>query len=354
MPGNPATSPNFAAPRYSDADNADFAGQVNAVTDAFDAAAAKRGSIVDADIAAANKDGAAGVPSLRTLGVGAQQALPGSALLANPVVIGQLAVSGAIAMNGAAAVINFGGENNPSNSIIAANAMGDMAARFMINAAGQMNWGPGNAGTDTYLQRNGVNSLQTSGSLAVGGTFTPGVFGGGSQTAQRLGVSPTWTDTIMSSGSWGSNRSNAGVSLRIDTPHLLTFSWASPNLIFTVDGAVSASITLSSDAAFKTNVRPIATALDKLQRLRGVLFDWDDDAGVLVGHDHHGVIAQEVREVLPDAVIEHGGDFEDGDGNIVHEREHLSVNDRPLVALLIEAVKEIAGKVEKLEAASAA
>ena len=51
MPGTPATSPNFGAPRYSNADADDFATQVNAVTDTFDAAAAKRGSIVDSDIA---------------------------------------------------------------------------------------------------------------------------------------------------------------------------------------------------------------------------------------------------------------------------------------------------------------
>src|SRR5204863_2306884 len=37
------------------------------------------GSLPDADIAAANKDGTAGTPSLRTLGTGAQQAMPGNA-----------------------------------------------------------------------------------------------------------------------------------------------------------------------------------------------------------------------------------------------------------------------------------
>lgn len=41
MPGTPATSPNFGAPRYdNNVDPADFATQVNAVTDAFDAKAA--------------------------------------------------------------------------------------------------------------------------------------------------------------------------------------------------------------------------------------------------------------------------------------------------------------------------
>lgn len=37
------------------------------------------GVIVDSDVNAANKDGAAGTPSMRTLGTGAQQAMPGNA-----------------------------------------------------------------------------------------------------------------------------------------------------------------------------------------------------------------------------------------------------------------------------------
>jgi microcystin-dependent protein len=37
MPGTPPTSPNVNAPRYADTDTADFAADVNAVTDAFDA-----------------------------------------------------------------------------------------------------------------------------------------------------------------------------------------------------------------------------------------------------------------------------------------------------------------------------
>lgn len=40
MPGTPATSPRLGAPRYSDADVASFAAQVNAVTDAVDLEAA--------------------------------------------------------------------------------------------------------------------------------------------------------------------------------------------------------------------------------------------------------------------------------------------------------------------------
>lgn len=38
----------------------------------------KVGTITDSNVAVANKDGAAGTPSLRTLGSGVQQAAPGS------------------------------------------------------------------------------------------------------------------------------------------------------------------------------------------------------------------------------------------------------------------------------------
>lgn len=41
MPGTPATSVRFGAPRYANTDASDFAGQVNAVTDAFDAKAGR-------------------------------------------------------------------------------------------------------------------------------------------------------------------------------------------------------------------------------------------------------------------------------------------------------------------------
>jgi microcystin-dependent protein len=41
MPGSPATSPTFGAPRFSDADDASFSSQVNGVTDHFDALAVR-------------------------------------------------------------------------------------------------------------------------------------------------------------------------------------------------------------------------------------------------------------------------------------------------------------------------
>lgn len=119
--GTPPTSPNFGAPRFSANDPADFPTQTNGVTDAFDAQAARRGAIVNADIAAAAAiaktklapldvldadvdpaaaiqesklalatDAAPGVGSRRTLGPGAQQACPGNDPRLSPLPVGTI------------------------------------------------------------------------------------------------------------------------------------------------------------------------------------------------------------------------------------------------------------------------
>ena len=49
MPGSPAVSPRLLIPRYDNLDGVNFAGQVNAVTDAIDAAAAKDSEVVKND-----------------------------------------------------------------------------------------------------------------------------------------------------------------------------------------------------------------------------------------------------------------------------------------------------------------
>jgi len=90
-------------------------------------------------------------------------------------------------------------------------------------------------------------------------------------------------------------------------------------------------VTAYSDARLKTNVQTIENALDKTRQLRGVTFDKD-------GKNSLGVIAQEVQKILPQVVVE-GND----------ENKTLSVAYGNIVGLLIEAVKELTDKVERLE-----
>ena len=93
----------------------------------------------------------------------------------------------------------------------------------------------------------------------------------------------------------------------------------------------------SSDERLKENFTPLAGALDKVKAIGGYEFDWKDgieDVVSKTGHDI-GVKAQELQAQYPE---------------LVHERDngYLAVDYIKLNAVLIEAVKELAAKVEEL------
>lgn len=93
----------------------------------------------------------------------------------------------------------------------------------------------------------------------------------------------------------------------------------------------------SSDERLKENFAPLTGALDKVKAIGGYEFDWKDGIEDIVsktGHDI-GVKAQELQAQYPE---------------LVHERDngYLAVDYIKLNAVLIEAVKELAAKVEEL------
>jgi hypothetical protein len=106
---------------------------------------------------------------------------------------------------------------------------------------------------------------------------------------------------------------------------------------FHADGDVIAySTTTASDRRLKENIEVVPKALDKVQLLNGVTFDWKKN-----GEKSAGVIAQEVLEVLPEAVKEvtplAGGD------------NYLTVNYHALTSILIESIKELKTELEELK-----
>ena len=104
-----------------------------------------------------------------------------------------------------------------------------------------------------------------------------------------------------------------------------------------VDGdVVAASTTVSSDERLKDNIATYKNAIDTLKELKGVSFEWKKD-----GKKSGGVIAQDVEKVLPELV--------GTKKSLKGEKETLTVDYNGLVGVLIQAVKELSHKVEKLE-----
>jgi hypothetical protein len=100
----------------------------------------------------------------------------------------------------------------------------------------------------------------------------------------------------------------------------------------------------SSDERLKQNIKTIESALYKLRKVRGVMFDWKDEVIEKRGgedkyfvrkHDT-GVIAQEIELVLPEVVA-------------IREDGYKAVRYEKLAGLIIQAINELADEVEELK-----
>ena len=91
----------------------------------------------------------------------------------------------------------------------------------------------------------------------------------------------------------------------------------------------------ASDERLKENITPLRDSLEKTCQLNGYVFNYKDRPEDTVA----GVIAQEVENVLPEAVY----NIELGD------ETYKAVRYQQLVPLLIEAIKELTNKVNVLE-----
>jgi hypothetical protein len=95
----------------------------------------------------------------------------------------------------------------------------------------------------------------------------------------------------------------------------------SPTTRLSVAGAVTAvDFNTTSDRRLKENIKTISSAVEKIEKIDGVTFDWKES-----GKPSAGVIAQNIEEVFPELVI---------------GEETKTVNYNGLIGVLIEAVKE--------------
>jgi hypothetical protein len=85
----------------------------------------------------------------------------------------------------------------------------------------------------------------------------------------------------------------------------------------------------TSDINLKENIKTVENALETVNSLRGVSFDWKE-----TGKSSYGIIAQELEEVLP---------------SLVSNGEIKTVNYNGLIGVLIEAIKDLKAEIEELK-----
>ena len=107
------------------------------------------------------------------------------------------------------------------------------------------------------------------------------------------------------------------------------------------DITATGNVTAYSDSRLKTDIKTLDSALDKVCSLRGVEY-----TRLSTGEKEIGVIAQEVKEVVPELVeiIDENTEGKTEDGKRLHIMKYQNT-----VGLLIEAIKELEKKVSDLE-----
>ncbi len=173
------------------------------------------------------------------------------------------------------------------------------------------------------------------GSLSIGNTNTSTLSVGTNTATTTLNIGNASTAITINGGSTTSG------TVTINTGTLAVVG-SGTNGSITATGNITAFNT--SDSRLKENIHPIENALNKVKQIRGVTYDWTDDYiqsqggedGYFIRKHDVGVIAQDIQKVLPEVVAEKS------DG-------HLGVKYDKIVALLIEAIKDLSNKIDILE-----
>lgn len=90
----------------------------------------------------------------------------------------------------------------------------------------------------------------------------------------------------------------------------------------------------------KTNIAPLENALDTIQKLRGVTYEWKQEAAPKatgIGKPHIGFIAQEVEQVLPQLVTR-------------NDKDLLHMDYTAVIPILVEAIKQQQRRIDALAA----
>jgi hypothetical protein len=194
----------------------------------------------------------------------------------------------------------------------------------------------GNASTATTLATaRAINGVNFDGSAAITVTAAAGTLSG----------------ATLASGVTASSLTSVG------TLGTLTVSGATATGALTVTGAITATGDITayySDGRLKENLEVIPNALEKVSKLTGYTYNTNALGKQLLNNENDndikvGVIAQDLQEVLPQAVKFAPFD-RDAEGNSKSGENYLTVQYEKIVPLLIEAIKEQQIQIEELKA----
>ena len=164
------------------------------------------------------------------------------------------------------------------------------------------------------------------------------------------------TGVTAGNGLTGGGTLNATRTIHVGAGNGITVAANEVKMSGSYTGSFSATGNItaySSDERLKDNIAVISDPIRKLKSIGGYSYTWNEEAAMAVGFtpeskDEHGVIAQEIQKVIPDAVTSAPFDT-DEDGNSKSGEDYLTVRYERIVPLLIEAIKDQQVQIDKLK-----
>lgn len=177
-----------------------------------------------------------------------------------------------------------------------------------------------------------------SGTLTMGNGQITLSGGNGNINFLKAGTNPRNMRIFIAGDTSRGNR----IELADDSSYLVYFErhpTLGVQLVMNGNGNFS-NVYIRSDIRLKRNLKKIENAVDKVDKLNGYIYEKTDKIGGTEFKVEAGIIAQELKEVLPEAV--EAVSMDNGE-------ETLTVSSAATIALLVNAIKELKARVEYLE-----
>ena len=152
--------------------------------------------------------------------------------------------------------------------------------------------------------------------------------------------------TVASGSSNSAAANGGGIEVDRGSDANASIVWNHANTRFNISNSTHVTGTIestsdiiafsSSDRELKSNILPIPWALEKINKIGGYSFDWNEEKQDIYKGTDIGVIAQEIEEVLPELVQ-------------TRENGYKAVKYDKLVSLLIEGIKDLSKEVDELK-----
>ncbi len=216
-------------------------------------------------------------------------------------------------------------------------SLGDLSGTLAVSKGGT-----GASNLNSLVQTSGVQSIAGVKTFSNSPVFSGGINIGTTSYSLFVYSSLLYLTAPAGTISIGGGPGGTNNDLRVSNGSLAIGSINNSTTNGRIDASNDIVAFSTSDIRLKKYIKPIPNALDKIDKIRGVEFDWKatdekmkKEVHSFEGHDV-GVIAQEIEEILPEVVT-------------TRENGYKAVRYEKIVPLLIEAIREQQKQIDELK-----